>query len=121
MNMNVTVLDCAEVRISTDVFVGPDTSFFTPGHPLLERERRLQKEEDGRLYNREFAKPIRVEDGAWLGGNVTVLGGVTIGRGAVVAAGSVVAKDIPPYTLAAGNPCKVIRALTEADAAQGAK
>ena len=62
-----------------------------------------------------FSKPIHIEDYVWLGGNVTVLPGVTIGAGAVIGAGSVVVKDIPPRVVAAGNPCRVIRELTDRD------
>ena len=61
----------------------------------------------------EYAKPITIKDNCWLASNVVVCGGVTIGEGCVIGAGSVVTRDIPPYSLAAGNPCRVIRKITE--------
>ena len=66
-------------------------------------------------YNLEYAKPITIKDNCWLASNVVVCGGVTIGEGCVIGAGSVVTKDIPPYSLAVGNPCRVIRKITEKD------
>ena len=62
-----------------------------------------------------YAKPITIKDNCWLASNVVVCGGVTIGEGCVIGAGSVVTRDIPPYSLAAGNPCRVIRKITEKD------
>lgn len=67
------------------------------------------------LYDQEYAKPITVGNGCWICSNVIICGGVTIGEGCVIGAGSVVTRDIPPYSIAAGNPCKVIRKITEAD------
>ena len=67
------------------------------------------------FYNLEYAKPITIEDDCWIASNVVVCGGVTIGKGCVIGAGSVVTRDIPPRSLAAGNPCRVIRALTDED------
>ena len=68
-----------------------------------------------RFYKLEYAKPITIKDNCWLASNVVVCGGVTIGEGCVIGAGSVVTRDIPPYSLAAGNPCRVIRKITEKD------
>lgn len=65
----------------------------------------------GQVYNLEYGKPIRIGDNCWFGGNVTVIGGVTIGNGCVIGAGSVVTHDIPDHSLAAGNPCRVIREI----------
>ena len=67
------------------------------------------------FYNLEYAKPITIKDNCWLASNVVVCGGVTIGEGCVIGAGSVVTRDIPPYSLAAGNPCRVIHKITEED------
>ena len=63
----------------------------------------------------EYAKPIEIGDNCWLASNVTVCGGVKIGEGCVIGAGSVVTRDIPPNSLAAGVPCRVIREITEED------
>ena len=83
--------------------------------PLLPEERNIRMREDGSFYNLEYAKPITIKDNCWLASNVVVCGGVTIGEGCVIGAGSVVTKDITPYSLAVGNPCRVIRKITEKD------
>ncbi|MBQ8495348.1 MAG: sugar O-acetyltransferase [Clostridia bacterium] len=114
-NFNFTVLDCCPVTIGNDVFIGPNGSLMTPIHPMLPAERNLRQREDGTWYDLEYAAPIVIEDGCWLASNVTVCGGVTIGAGTVIGAGSVVTRDIPAGVFAAGNPCRVIRPLTEAD------
>ena len=95
--------------------IGPNVTLATPMHPLLPEERNIRMREDGRFYNLEYAKPITIKDNCWLASNVVVCGGVTIGEGCVIGAGSVVTKDIPPYSLAVGNPCRVIRKITEKD------
>lgn len=87
----------------------------TPMHPLLPKERNCRVREDDSLYNLEYAKPITIENDCWLASNVVVCGGVTIGEGFVIGAGSVVTRDIPPHSLAVGNPCRVIREITEKD------
>ena len=114
-NFNFTVLDTCPVHIGNNVFIGPNVSLVTPMHPFRFQERNIYKREDGVYTDREYAKPITIGDNCWLAGNVTVCGGVTIGEGCVIGAGSVVTKDIPPHSLAVGNPCKVIRQITEAD------
>ena len=120
-NFNLTVLDCCPVIIGKDVFFGPNCTLATPVHPLIYDERKMRFKENGAAYDLEYAKPIVVEDGCWIASNVTVCGGVTIGRGSVIGAGSVVTKDIPSGVLAAGNPCKVIREITENDSVIEAK
>ncbi|MEQ3633715.1 DapH/DapD/GlmU-related protein [Thalassolituus sp.] len=100
--------DCKEasITIGSRVLVGSFTSFHTGSHAIELDENGL----------RPFTcKPIVVEDEVWLGANVVVLSGITIGRGAVVAAGSVVTKDIPPNTLMAGVPAKIIRVINISD------
>ena len=67
------------------------------------------------MTDKEYARPITIGDNCWIAGNVSVCGGVTIGEGSVIGAGSVVTRDIPPHSLAAGVPCRVIREITEAD------
>ena len=115
-NFNLTVLDCCLVTIGNDVFFGPNCTLATPIHPFLNDERKLRFKEDGTPYDYEYAKPIVIGDGCWLATNVTVCGGVTIGKNSVIGAGSVVTRDIPEGCLAVGNPCRVVRKLTEADA-----
>ncbi len=114
-NFNLTVLDTCPVTLGNDVFLGPNCSLVTPLHPLLAEERKTRFKEDGSPYDLEYGAPIVIEDGCWLGSNVTVCGGVTIGRGSVIGAGSVITRDIPSGVIAAGVPCRVIRSITEAD------
>ena len=114
-NFNFLCLDCAPVRIGADVFFGPDVSLLTPVHPMRWQERNLFRRADGVLTDLEYAKPITIGDKCWIAGNVTVCGGVSIGSGSVIGAGSVVTRDIPAGVFAAGNPCRVIREITEAD------
>ena len=120
-NFNFTVLDCSTVTIGKDVFFGPNVSLVTPVHPYLPGERRMRFREDGSAYDLEYAKPIVIGDDCWFGSNVTVIGGVTIGNGTIIGAGSVVTKDIPSGVFAAGNPCRVIRELTQEDSIEHKK
>lgn len=105
-NHHCVILDGAKVTFGDNVFIAPNCGFYTAGHALdvEQRNRGL-----------EYAYPITVGDNVWIGGGVTVLPGVTIGSNTVIGAGSVVNKDIPEGVLAAGNPCKVIRKITEED------
>ena len=114
-NFNFTVLDTCPVTIGDDVMFGPNCSLLTPLHPLLPQQRNLRRREDGSLYDLEYGAPITVESDCWIASDVKILGGVTIGRGSVIGAGSVVTHSIPAGVLAAGNPCRVIRSLTEED------
>ena len=95
--------------------IGPNVTLATPMHPFLPEERNMRTREDGSVYSLEYAKPITIKDNCWLASNVVVCGGVTIGEGCVIGAGSVVTRDIPAYSLAAGNPCRVIRKISEKD------
>ncbi|MDE6313619.1 MAG: sugar O-acetyltransferase [Lachnospiraceae bacterium] len=106
VNHNCVILDCAKVTFGDNVFIAPDCGFHTAGHPL-DVEQRNQ--------GLEYAYPITVGDNVWIGAGVHVLPGVSIGSGSVIGAGSLVNRDIPEGVLAAGNPCKVIRKLTEED------
>ena len=114
-NFNFTCLDVCPVHIGDNVMIGPNVTLATPMHPLLPEERNVRQRPDGSWHNLEYAKPITIEDNCWLASNVIVCGGVTVGEGSVIGAGSVVTRDIPAHSLAAGNPCRVIRTLTSAD------
>ena len=105
-NHGCVILDCAKVTFGDNVFVAPNCGFYTAGHPI-DWERRNA--------GLEYAWPITVGDNVWFGGGVQVLPGVTIGSDVVIAAGSVVNRDIPDHVVAGGNPCRVIRPITEAD------
>jgi maltose O-acetyltransferase len=104
LNYGAVILDVGRVAIGDDVQVGPNAQFLTPTHPLDPSQRR-----DGW----EAQKPVTIEDGVWLGGGVIVCPGVTIGEDSVIGAGSVVTRDVPSGVFAAGNPCRVVRQLTE--------
>lgn len=105
-NHNVTILDGAKVTFGDNVFIAPDCVFSTAGHPIDTEQRNL---------GLEIALPIMVGDNVWIGTNVSVLPGVTIGSNVVIGAGSVVNRNIPDGVIAAGNPCRVIRKITEED------
>ena len=110
-NFNLTVLDTCPITIGDDVYCGPNVTFATPVHPLDPNERRMRFKEDGSPYDLEFGRPIIIGNDCWIASNVTICGGVTIGDNCVIGAGSVVTRDIPANSLAAGNPCRVIRQL----------
>ena len=114
-NFNFTCLDCCPVHIGSNVFFGPNVSILTPMHPLRWQERNLYRREDGVMTDREYARPITIEDNCWIAGSVTICGGVTSGAGSVIGAGSVVTRDIPGGVIAAGVPCRVIREITDDD------
>jgi maltose O-acetyltransferase len=100
-NVNCVVLDAARVTIGSHVLFGPGVQLYAATHPLAADVRRTL----------ELARPIRIGDDCWLGGGTIVCPGVTIGEGCVIGAGAVVTRDIPPYSLAVGNPARVVRSL----------
>lgn len=103
-NHNLVILDCAEVIFGDNVFIGPNCGFYTAGHPLDYKARNA---------GLEYAKPIKVGNNVWIGGNVCVMPGVTIGDNVVIGGGSVVTKDIPSGVVAVGNPCKPVKDIPE--------
>ncbi len=103
------------VEIGDNVFIGPHCTLATGIHSLIADERRITVDENGVAHDFEYGKPIRIGHDVWIASNVTVCGGVSIGEGSVIGAGSVVTRDIPAGVLAAGNPCRVIRKITEKD------
>ena len=114
-NFNFTVLDICPVYIGDNVFFGPNCTIATPMHPFRWQERNMKRREDGTLGDDEYGRPVTIGSNCWIASNVVIAGGVTIGEGCVIGAGSVVTKDIPANSLAAGNPCRVIREITEQD------
>lgn len=114
-NFNLTVQDDATVTIGDNCNFGPNVTIVTPVHPMLPDERNEMRDKDGNIRRLCYAKPVNIGNNCWLGANVVVCSGVTIGDGCVIGAGSVVVKDIPPHVFAAGNPCNVIRELTDND------
>lgn len=114
-NFNLTILDTCPVTIGKNVYIGTGVSIVTPLHPLRYQDRNCYMSDKGYITDKEYGKPITIEDNCWIASNVTICGGVTIGEGSVIGAGSVVIKSIPKNSLAVGNPCKVIRQITDAD------
>ena len=106
VNHGCVILDCAPVTIGDDVLFGPQVGIYTAGHAIDAQQRA-----DGW----EIAKPITIGSRVWIGGGTVVLPGVTIGDNTIIGAGSVVTRPIPPDVVAAGNPCRVLRGVTEAD------
>ena len=105
-NYNCTILDVAKVRIGDNCQMAPNVAIYTAGHPIHPATRNT-------LY--EYGIEINIGDNVWIGGNTVICPGVRIGDNVVIGAGSVVTKDIPDWCIAGGNPCKVIRKITEAD------
>ncbi len=105
-NYNLTILDVAKVTIGKNAQIAPNVSIYTAGHPI---------HPDTRNTGYEYGIPITIGDNVWIGGNVVILPGVTIGNNVVIGAGSVVSKDIPDNKIAVGNPCKIVREITEED------
>lgn len=104
VNADFLTLGGGEIRIGSDVLIGPSVRIYTPTH-VLDPALRPQ--------GWERVSPVTIEDGVWLGGSVVVCPGVTIGARSVIGAGSVVTKDVPPDVVAAGNPARVIRPLQD--------
>src|SRR5512139_311062 len=104
LNVLCTILDCNEVHIGHHVMIGPAVQIYTAAHHLQVETRN---------QGLEVAKPIVIEDNVWIGGGAILLPGVRIGRNAVVGAGAVVPRDVPPNTVVAGNPARVIRKIEQ--------
>ena len=113
VNFDVVFLDGGGISVGDRCLIGPRCSLLTPVHPLLPEERACRKRGDGSSYQLELARPVVLEDDVWLGGGATVLPGVTIGHGSVIGAGSVVTRDVPAGVVAVGNPCRVVREITD--------
>ena len=105
-NCNLTILDVAKVTIGNNVFLGPNVTICTAGHPLHPLSRNS-------MY--EYGIPITIGNNVWLGANVIVLPGVNIGDNVVIGAGAVVTKDVEPNTLNYGNPSRKIRYIIDKD------
>ena len=114
-NFNLTIQDDACVEIGDDCNFGPNVTIVTPVHPMLPDERKVLYDAEGTPRRMCYAKPVKIGSDCWFGANVVVCPGVTIGENCVIGAGSVVTRDVPANSFAAGNPCRVIRTITEAD------
>ena len=105
-NFNCVFLDCNYIKCGNNVFLGPNVQIYTATHPIDHKVR---------ASGLEFAKPISIGEDVWVGGSAVICPGVTIGDRSIIGAGSVVTRDIPADVFAAGNPCRVIRHLSEED------
>ena len=105
-NYNLIILDCAKVIIGDNVLMGPNVSIYTAGHPLHYEKRNQEY---------EYAFPISIGNSVWIGGNVVINPGIMIGDNSVIGSGSVIVKDIPSDVIAIGNPCKILREISEDD------
>ena len=105
-NYNLTILDVCQVTIGDRTLIGPNVSIYAAGHPIAPEDRAT---------GWEFGAEVHIGKDVWIGGSCVILAGVTIGDGAVVGAGSVVTRDVPPNSIAVGNPARVLREITQAD------
>ncbi len=105
-NANLILVDDYKITIGNGVLVAPNVTIATTGHPVHPALRP-----NGEMYS----FPVVIEDNVWIGCNVAIMPGVTIGENSVVGAGSVVTKDVPPNVVAVGNPCRVLRPITDRD------
>ena len=105
-NFNLVVVDDTDVYIGNNVMFAPNVTISATGHPVCADLRR-----DGS----QFSLPVHIEDDVWIGAGAVILPGIRIGKGSVIGAGSVVTRDVPEHVVAVGNPCRVLRAITERD------
>lgn len=106
INYNCTLLDVGKITIGDNCMLAPNVAIYTAGHPL---------HPDSRNSGYEYGMDVTIGNHVWIGGSVVITPGVRIGDCCVIGAGSVVTKDIPAWSLAVGNPCRVIREITEKD------
>lgn len=104
LNVNCKLMDSGKITIGNNVFIAPNVCIITEEHAMDVKQR---------LEGLEYTHPVNIGDNVWICAGVLVLPGVTIGENSVIDAGSVVTKDIPPNSLAVGNPCRVIRSLAD--------
>ena len=105
-NSNLTLVDDGHIFIGDKVMIGPNVTIATANHPIDPELR-----DKGLQYNRD----VYVGENTWLGSGVVIVPGVRIGKNVVIGAGSIVTKDIPDNVLAVGNPCRVLREVSEHD------
>ncbi|MBQ8596252.1 MAG: galactoside O-acetyltransferase [Lachnospiraceae bacterium] len=106
INSNLTLVDDYEIHIGEGCLFAPNVTICTTGHPV---------HPELRPYGEMYSFPVKIGNGVWIGAGAIILPGVTIGDHAVIGAGSVVTKDIPANVIAVGNPCKVLREITDRD------
>lgn len=109
INMNCTFVDNNRIDIGSNVLIASNVQIYTATHSTNVHKRMVENWSEGQEICRTYALPVRIEDGAWIGGGAIILPGVTIGRNSVIGAGSVVTRSIPDNCVAVGNPCRVIK------------
>ena len=114
VNYNCIFLDPAPIILGNGVLIGANVTLATPSHPFIAEERLSADYQDGN-HALEYASPITIKDGCWICSGAIICGGVTIGENSIVAAGAVVTKDIPPDSIVAGVPARIIRKIDESD------
>lgn len=105
-NYNLVILDVGKVKIGDNAQIAPNVAIYTAGHPI---------HPDSRNTGYEYGIDITIGDNVWIGGNTCIMPGVTIGNNVVIGGGSVVTKDLPDNVIAVGNPCRIVREITEDD------
>ena len=105
-NFNLTLVDDGHIYIGDNVMIGPNVTIATANHPILP---------EFRVKAYQYNKDVHIEENVWIGANVTIVPGITIGKNSVIGAGAVVVKDIPDNVVAVGNPCKVLRKISDHD------
>ncbi len=105
-NFNLVIVDDIEVYIGDNVMIAPNVTITATGHPIDVETRRT---------GAQFSKVVNIGNDVWIGSNVVILPGIKIGNGSIIGAGSIVTKDIPENVVAVGNPCKVLREITDRD------
>lgn len=105
-NYNLVILDVGKVKIGDNAQIAPNVAIYTAGHPI---------HPDSRNSGYEYGIDITIGDNVWIGGNTCIMPGVTIGNNVVIGGGSVVTKDLPDNVIAVGNPCRIVREITEDD------
>ncbi|MEK4063761.1 MULTISPECIES: sugar O-acetyltransferase [unclassified Paenibacillus] len=105
-NYDCIIIDVAPVTIGSNVLFGPRVGVYTAGHPIDAEVRNTML---------EFGKPITIGNNVWVGANTVINPGVNIGNNVIIGSGAVVTKDIPDNVIAVGNPCKVLRTITDED------
>lgn len=117
INQNCTFIDNNYIHIGNDVLIASNVQIYTATHSTRAEERVMPDWNSNKSVCLTIARPIVIEDNAWIGGGAIILPGVTIGKGAVIGAGSVVTRSIPAFTVSVGNPCKVIRNVHQTNTA----
>lgn len=105
-NFNLTLVDDTYIYIGDNVLIAPNVTIATAAHPASPALRR---------YGLQYNLPVKIGNDVWIGSGVLIMPGVTVGNGSIIGAGSVVTKDIPENVIAVGNPCRVLREITEED------